>query len=1086
MNLKTKMIILATISLLICGTNAFILKQIISTGTDVKSVLWFDGPEAVVSQTDSNFLLNEPVTGPSSTLPVSGIQFDASKVTSVTNLNTNNIALCQDSIIRVGGKPASLLTNFNTAAFLTGNNALGPCEHMAFQKNTGTILYSGDDRIYSKPVDFSKPMDKWIPNDKNRFIFEIMEGPSTLLLKEVGPLGADPNSADIFAIARYTSELVLWKIDLQSCLPLQDDKYHQCTGSKVLLTSFLTPTVTILGMCLTPASVPLKLYLVTSNGGLVSYDPSALTDQLQWVIGDPTGTENYGLTGCAVNGNGEVLLSIKAGFLGEQGVSKLENTETVSLTYVSKTATVELEVTPTTTKTIQIPPTDTETIELKDATATVTETVELPPPPPPPASKTATVVVNEPTTTMMIPDGRVTATLVPPTDPPAVNVTMSPTTPPTSPPTSPPTDVPSSNSTLSPPTVNVTIIPTAVPVKVRPTTPTTVRWEVPEMVSSDDIIEGFVLKVFLDGPDNFQKDFWKSDQILLQDGPLEIGSGNGNNKKGISYFLTCCSHSIVTILSITDKELVMRFGPLDGYRADLREQLELKITSSGTEWGMSTSTITIEVEEEGKINEAIQAAGDVAAGLGVMSMMSGPASGHVQQLQMYLDMECGTGKDPQVSTSLAPLQIFEPFKSIDGSECLAAVVGNSIILISFSFLHLATLLLVFGISDLAGQGRLRFPSVTLFVYLYLYQAFSLCGTNIMIHPRKGWHAAVGVGCTLLTTLIPIVISIAISKGVPDKARYRFLSDEDKTKFRSGKVATFILGPGEWVSRHPQNRFVDRFTLILKSYTEERPWFAIFEFAQMFLSGATLAIRQNSYVECGTTRLLCCLYNAAFLILEIKTLPHCKNRDNYLDCSRLFFQAVGLLLAAVAYFLEDMSHTSFTVATYCLLIAMSILFIKIILDLMSWLFIVCTGRWRALQADEWKEYDLTYASAGMETIPDIDQKSEVLSVASSNGGIQVCFSDFVTEPVLDRNSSKLSKNPSNNTTLSLNRNPSSSRCFPPNRRRRKTEVRNWEILKEDITTEGGAWAEMMEVIDSPIERNPSTPATTVNSFDRVQA
>ena len=166
---------------------------------------------------------------------------------------------------------------------------------------------------------------------------------------------------------------------------------------------------------------------------------------------------------------------------------------------------------------------------------------------------------------------------------------------------------------------------------------------------------------------------------------------------------------------------------------------------------------------------------------------------------------------------------FHPLRfEVSGSMAAGAIVGNLLITAVAAILCVTLAALfkttgavqsVFNTED--AYGLLRFPSAPLFVFIVLYQGLALAGMVLTAHPPTLGLFLLGASTTVICFALPCYMLVLVKKNVPTEAFYEPVPDrEDST------VATFLLGPGEWVSRRPSYHFALRFTCALRSFTQK--------------------------------------------------------------------------------------------------------------------------------------------------------------------------------------------------------------------------------------------------------------------------
>eukprot|EP01064_Diplonema_japonicum_P009617 TRINITY_DN17094_c0_g1_i1.p1 TRINITY_DN17094_c0_g1~~TRINITY_DN17094_c0_g1_i1.p1 ORF type:complete len:1088 (+),score=143.76 TRINITY_DN17094_c0_g1_i1:49-3264(+) len=977
---------------------------------------------------------------------VSGISFDPNKVTGTCAVSDAMQAVCEElsageGYLRLGGTKAAAMKDFSKTVFPVywpfGSTSSHSCGSVAFQPDTHQLLFTSHAPVALHVID----ADFTLPNFKNwltsnsRVLTKVTHNGKNRPLDALGPVVADPHSSNVFLSCELSGEPVVWEINLLSCT-VSVDWLNDCSAKLHEMSTFLG-SEQIVSLCFTPKNLPSMLYGVTAGDKLLRYNPSNSTD-MEWIL---NGTLGYDLTGCVVNQAGDILVSAR-----NSGLLKVEVdiSSPAPLTLVPDTQPPDTPPPDTNPPVTQAPDTLVPTPTVTPATGSPNTSVPL----------TSPSTTNPPDTHIPSMSTGVPATDIPETDAPDSNNTMVPVT--TAPDTkAPTTTVPSVPSTGVPKTTPPS---TDAPVNPGPTTP----GGVPQGVVftwgayQGSPKNGLSVDVVLTGAGSS----WPFEKLV------ELQVVQSLSRRGLQWaVLTFGAANIVRTVRNASVITVI-IGPIKEYAADFTEVFVLKIAN------YTTNEITI--ERENILESSVGEAANVATG--VVSVVSGPAAGAAQQVKLYLDMECGTGKEPNLGPSFHLFYaVFGVLESVGGSKCLGSVFGNLIILASFTGLHVVILFLFArDVTNLRVQGLLKFPSFAIFTMIFVYQPLTLCASRIMLHPMEPWHRAVGCGVMVFAAVAPVGIAYVIYHGVPEKAVYREEPD-------CGKWKGFVIGHGEWVSRKKADRFADRFTVLLKNFTQERCWFGIFEFGQAFIAGLVMATKQVNYKECGLTRLCCSMLTFGFISLELKFIHQCKQRDVFLDTFRLTFQAVGLLLASMAYFMSNPRHMLMDLAVYLLGFSMLFLLIKVLLDFLTWVYVLKEKRQARLQKEEWKEEETKMALFTGFNEEDDDEME--LSLAKTSP----CHSSLVSPAEVSGNekccNSPLS--PSSVGTCPPVFNPyrrqSAGRGLPPVPRvasitppcRKQSTVsqqRNanmvsplaWDELLYDVSQEGGdAWTEMAD-------------------------
>ena len=183
----------------------------------------------------------------------------------------------------------------------------------------------------------------------------------------------------------------------------------------------------------------------------------------------------------------------------------------------------------------------------------------------------------------------------------------------------------------------------------------------------------------------------------------------------------------------------------------------------------------------------------------------------------------GCGDEKQFPWFFHPLRF-----SVGGSKAAGAIIGNTIIVVVVTLVCLG-LGFVFNnmfadkmrktFNTYDAYGLLRFPSAPLFVFIVLFQGFSLAGMVLTAHPPTLPLFFLGVTTTVACLALPFYVLLLVQRNVPKEAIYEPMpSREGET------LTTFLFGPGEWVSKREDYHFALRFTCVLRMFTQSEVCF----------------------------------------------------------------------------------------------------------------------------------------------------------------------------------------------------------------------------------------------------------------------
>ena len=207
-----------------------------------------------------------------------------------------------------------------------------------------------------------------------------------------------------------------------------------------------------------------------------------------------------------------------------------------------------------------------------------------------------------------------------------------------------------------------------------------------------------------------------------------------------------------------------------------------------------------------------------AAGAAIGGLVGGPGAAGAGMRMLLLSQNCADdGGEKQLSWFFHPTRI-----KLQGSEAAGAIVGNTLIIALFTVLATVLAELMkrcvssssmerLGASD--AYGLICFPSAPLFLLQWFYQGTTMSGMILAAHPPSTGAFFLGAVTTLVAFAIPLYVLSLIVKAVPAHAFYQ----EDPLE--RGRVLSFIVGPGEWLSRSSELHFVQRYASVLRMYTQ---------------------------------------------------------------------------------------------------------------------------------------------------------------------------------------------------------------------------------------------------------------------------
>eukprot|EP01059_Diplonema_ambulator_P001992 TRINITY_DN11636_c1_g1_i1.p1 TRINITY_DN11636_c1_g1~~TRINITY_DN11636_c1_g1_i1.p1 ORF type:complete len:499 (+),score=104.68 TRINITY_DN11636_c1_g1_i1:199-1695(+) len=297
----------------------------------------------------------------------------------------------------------------------------------------------------------------------------------------------------------------------------------------------------------------------------------------------------------------------------------------------------------------------------------------------------------------------------------------------------------------------------------------------------------------------------------------------------------------------------------------------------------------------------------------------------------------------ELPPALHPMQLVGLVKVADSYDA-AVITGNMSIVVGVSVLcfiglcvlrllspYLPSALQVKNMMD--AQGLLRFPSVALFVLLFLYQGTVYSSMRLVVYGATFQLRMAGVACTVPLILIPPVVAHVIKTSVPRLGYYRRLEHPPKPICGlPSRYVQVIIGAGEWVSARRDNKFVARYQTMMRSFKQDWSWFVLVDFAAMWLLACATMAKTPTWRDCGHVKMVSSLVCLISMGVKAYARPFARHRDNLLDPPRLFLQALALIFMAAGFYSGSPSHIGFKVAPVIIMMTIVMLLFKVFLDL----------------------------------------------------------------------------------------------------------------------------------------------------------
>ena len=349
--------------------------------------------------------------------------------------------------------------------------------------------------------------------------------------------------------------------------------------------------------------------------------------------------------------------------------------------------------------------------------------------------------------------------------------------------------------------------------------------------------------------------------------------------------------------------------------------------------------------------DSAQKAAEVAGEAAAVSALAGAgaAAGPAMRLVAVGNL-CTVGQ--QVGKREFPRALHPTQWEIMGSQAAGMVLGNFMITVAFwAVMSLAVRIISYTsvISTLDTLGLCRFPSAPLFVFQFFLQGTSLGSMVLVFYAPSDGAFVVGLTALGFCLLIPCLVLWKVSKAVPQAAYYRHDTETDGRRF-----LVFLIGPGEWVSRHEAEHWVLRYASVLRDYRQGWAIYSFVEMSSCLAIAAVQAAHAQSWVGCGHKYLFTMFIFLVLLICEALAWPRSRARNCFMMIIILAIQCVAMLLMAIGYYHEDLEHWGFSIAASLLIAAVAILLLKSALDLLSEGYVLLKKRRVRLQGDTFNE------------------------------------------------------------------------------------------------------------------------------------
>ena len=249
---------------------------------------------------------------------------------------------------------------------------------------------------------------------------------------------------------------------------------------------------------------------------------------------------------------------------------------------------------------------------------------------------------------------------------------------------------------------------------------------------------------------------------------------------------------------------------------------------------------------------------------------------------------------------------------------------------------------VFKTLDL--QGVLRLPSAPFVVFQIFFQGMTASAMNLVMYPKDWWNVPIGVAALVLCVLVPLYFVRIVLRDIPHDAVYAIATERIQPQ---NLLVQLLLGPGEWVNRYADKLWVQRYSGLVRFYTQPCCWYFIVDLAGSFAISAIFSTAPSTMVGCGHAKLATGVVFLVLLYTILVLSPHARPRDDAAFIMLVGMQAIASFFLAAAFYGVSTKFCA-EIATWLLDFTLYIFLVKIVLDGMSEVYILWSGRRTTLQ------------------------------------------------------------------------------------------------------------------------------------------
>ena len=346
----------------------------------------------------------------------------------------------------------------------------------------------------------------------------------------------------------------------------------------------------------------------------------------------------------------------------------------------------------------------------------------------------------------------------------------------------------------------------------------------------------------------------------------------------------------------------------------------------------------------------------MAGGTSLVSSVGGGAAAAQAMRLVAVQGSCVMlGEAPkELPRSFHPTQL-----KIQGSLDVGAVVAN------FGMTLAVTLLMYLAMKGFHRcfpdhmygrdmQGLIRFPSAPLFIFQWFYQGTAVSGMRLVFYYTTALEFVVGFAACAVCTVLPFVVAYKVRQAVPKKAKYLEVPDIDGNRWSF--VSNAMLGRGEWVSVRKDNHWSQRYASVTRRFTEEHAHFMFVELMSSLALAALSSLRVGDMWQCGVIKLSEAFVFFILIAIEATLWPHARARDCVIDLVSIGAQGSALVFMSIGYFSDGDGEFLFQLSGILFTSAVTLLLVKVGLDLICETYVFCTRRRCGLQQQFWEDLD----------------------------------------------------------------------------------------------------------------------------------